>query len=226
MTTIDFGQGLYGRLRQQAGADWQAYVNHSFIQQLGAGTLAESAFRRYLTQDYLFLIHFARAYALLVYKMRTLPEIRAAAASLQAIVAELPLHVGYCASWGLSESQMTSEAEAMETINYTRYVLDIGQSGDALDLLAALLPCVAGYAEIGLHLLNNPATVIDGNPYAPWINNYGDMQYLHGVQAAIDLLERVGHQRGAESRFDALAEIFTTATRLEAAFWQMGLNAQ
>nr|WP_244987190.1 thiaminase II [Winslowiella toletana] len=210
----------------QAGADWQAYIHHPFIQQLGAGTLAESAFRRYLTQDYLFLIHFARAYALLVYKMRTLPEIRAAASSLQAIVAELPLHVGYCANWGLSESEMASEAEAMETINYTRYVLDIGQSGDALDLLAALLPCVAGYAEIGLRLLSNPATVIDGNPYAPWINNYGDAHYLHGVQAAIDLLEQVGDQRGAESRFDALAAIFTTATRLEAAFWQMGLNAQ
>ncbi len=59
---------------------------------------AESAFRRYLTRDYLFLIHFARSYAL-VSKMRTLPEMRAAAASMNAILNELPLHVGYCAQW-------------------------------------------------------------------------------------------------------------------------------
>ena len=226
MFTPLFDNGLYGRLRQQAGADWQDYVAHPFIQQLAAGTLPEPAFRRYLTQDYLFLIHFARAYALLVSKLRTLPEMRAATASLNAIVAELPLHLAYCAGWGLGEPEIAAEPEAAETLNYTRYVLDIGHAGDALDLLAALLPCVAGYAEIGLRLLGDPATVMEGNPYASWIRNYGDPGYLTGVQAAISLLENVGRQRGAESRLGELSEIFTTATRLESAFWQMGLNAQ
>ena len=222
---VDFSHGLYGRLRQQAGNDWQDYVAHPFIQQLALGTLPERAFRRYLTQDYLFLIHFARAYALLVSKLRTLPEMRAATASLNAIVAELPLHVAYCESWGMSEAQMMSEAEAAETMNYTRYVLDIGHSGDALDLLVALLPCVAGYAEIGLRLLHDPGTLLEGSPYASWIRNYGDADYLNGVRAALDLLESVARQRGAESRFSELSEIFVTATRLESAFWQMGLNA-
>lgn len=225
MFTTQFDRGLYGLLRQQAGSDWHDYVAHPFVRQLGAGTLPEQAFRRYLIQDYLFLIHFARAYALLVSKLHTLPEMRAATASLNAIVAELPLHVSYCASWGISEAEMAAETEAAETMNYTRYVLDIGHAGDALDLLAALLPCVAGYAEIGLRLLHDPATVMNGNPYAPWIRNYGDEGYLAGVQAAIDLLESVGRQRGAESRFSELSRIFTTATRLESAFWQMGLNA-
>lgn len=225
MFTPLFENGLYGRLRQQAGSHWQDYVAHPFIQQLAVGTLPEAAFRHYLTQDYLFLIHFARAYALLVSKLRTLPEMRTATASLNAIVAELPLHVAYCTRWGLSEEQIVSRQEAPETINYTRYVLDIGHSGDALDLLAALMPCVAGYAEIGLNLLHSPATVLEGNPYASWIRNYGDEGYLAGVQASINLLETVGHQRGAESRLPELTEIFTTATRLESAFWQMGLNA-
>ncbi len=138
-----FSQGLYGRLRQLAAADWQRYVAHPFVQQLADGTLAENAFRRYLTQDYLFLIHFARSYALLVSKLRALPEMRAAAASMNAILNELPLHVGYCAQWGISEPEMAAQPEAPETLNYTRYVLDIGHSGDALDLLVALMPCVA-----------------------------------------------------------------------------------
>jgi thiaminase/transcriptional activator TenA len=220
-----FTQGLYGRLREQAGAEWQRYVAHPFLNQLADGTLPQAAFRRYLTQDYLFLIHFARSYALLVSKLRTLPEMRAAAASLNAILGELPLHVGYCAEWGLDEESMAREVEAMETVNYTRYVLDIGHSGDALDLLAALLPCVAGYAEIGLGLLHDPQTHLHNNPYASWIRNYGDEGYLQGVNAAINLLESVWQQRGAESRFAELSEIFTTATRLEGNFWQMGLNA-
>ncbi|MGG7752661.1 thiaminase II [Klebsiella aerogenes] len=220
-----FTQGLYGRLREQAGSEWQRYVSHPFLQQLAAGTLPQAAFRHYLTQDYLFLIHFARSYALLVSKLRTLPEMRAAAASMNAILAELPLHVGYCEQWGLNEDAMALQSEAMETINYTRYVLDIGHSGDALDLLAALLPCVAGYAEIGLGLLHIPQTNLHDNPYASWIHNYGDESYLQGVNAAIGLLETLWQQRGAESRFAGLSDIFTTATRLEGNFWQMGLNA-
>ncbi|HGO5530971.1 TPA: thiaminase II, partial [Klebsiella michiganensis] len=43
-----FTQGIYGRLRQQAGADWQHYVAHPFLRQLANGTLPEPAFRRYL----------------------------------------------------------------------------------------------------------------------------------------------------------------------------------
>ncbi len=104
-------------------------------------------------------------------------------------------------------------------------MLDIGHSGDALDLLVALMPCVAGYAEIGLGLLQHPATRLDDNPYASWIRNYGDEGYLQGVSAALALLETVWQQRGSKARITELSEIFTTATRLEAQFWQMGLNA-
>lgn len=224
MTFPAFTQGIYGRLRQHS-TSWQAYIRHPFLQQLAAGTLPKRAFQRYLTQDYLFLIHFARSYALLVSKLQTLPEMRAAAASLNAILAELPLHVGYCATWGLNEALLAAEPEAPETMNYTRYVLDIGHAGDALELMVALIPCVAGYAEIGLGLLHNPATELSHNPYAAWIRNYGDEDYLSGVNASLALLETLWQQRGAESRFTHLSDIFDTATRLEASFWQMGLNA-
>ncbi len=224
MSRLHFADGLFGQLRQAAGGHWQAYVEHPFVRQLATGSLPEPAFRRYLIQDYLFLIQFARAYALLACKLRTLADIRAAARSLSAIVAELPLHVNYCARWGLSESDLSNTPEAAETFAYTRYVLDIGQSGDALDLLVALAPCVVGYAEIGLRLLEDPATVMAGNPYASWMRNYGDPQYQDGVQNSLNLLNQVGQQRGADSRFSGLSSIFTTATQLETAFWQMGLN--
>ncbi|MGK6325912.1 TenA family protein [Erwinia sp. DT-104] len=217
--------GFYGRLRQQTGDRWLHYIHHPFVRQLADGTLPASAFRRYLIQDYLFLIHFARAYALLVSKFQTLPEMRAAIRSLNAIVDELPLHVRYCAQWGLTGKAMAAETEAPETLNYTRYVLDIGHAGDALDLLTALMPCVAGYAEIGVGLLNDTQTVLTGNPYAPWIENYGAPLYLSGVQASLTLFENLAAQRGGTSRFEALAGIFATATRLETAFWQMGLDA-
>ncbi|WP_334176210.1 TenA family protein [Pseudoxanthobacter sp.] len=223
--TIDFSRGLFGRLREAAGPVWTDYVGHPFVRQLGAGTLPEASFRRFLTQDYLFLIHFARAYGLSVYKSGSLSELRAAAGGLQAILDEIPLHVGYCAGWGISEEEMAAEPEAPETITYTRFVIDTGHAGDLLDLTVALMPCVAGYAEIGQRLIGDPATVLEGNPYGAWIRNYESVAYEDSVNAALDKLEELGRRRGAEARFEDLARIFTRASALEAAFWQMGLNA-
>jgi thiaminase/transcriptional activator TenA len=39
-----FSQGLYGRLRQLAAADWQHYVAHPFVRQLAEGTLPKAHF--------------------------------------------------------------------------------------------------------------------------------------------------------------------------------------
>ena len=66
----DFGApgGLFRRLRAASGADWTGYTWHPFVQRLSDGTLPLPAFRHYLIQDYLFLIHFARAKALAVVK--------------------------------------------------------------------------------------------------------------------------------------------------------------
>ncbi|WP_337010868.1 thiaminase II [Pantoea sp. AS142] len=219
-----FDTGFYGRLRQQAGTHWQAYIAHDFVQQLGRGTLPPVAFRHYLTQDYLFLLHFARAWGLLISKLSEPAALHSATASLNAIVSELPLHQSYCQHWGISEAAMASEPEAVETLNYTRYVLDVGHTGDALELMTALMPCVAGYAEIGLTLLDDPTTRFEGNPYAAWIENYGDQTYLAGVHSSLSLFETLAQQHAGRERFDRLAIIFTTATRLESAFWQMGLN--
>lgn len=224
-TSIDFGTGFFGRLREAAGDDWTRYVRHPFVLELGTGTLPQPCFKHFLVQDYLFLTQFARAYGLAAYKSTTLPDIRAAAAGLEAILAEIPLHVGYCASWGLGEAEMAAEPEAAETMTYTRYVTDIGHTGDILDLTVALMPCVAGYAEAGQRLLADPGTVLDGNPYGAWLLTYDGEDYKGSVRTALDKLEDLSRRYGGDARFAALSRIFATATRLETAFWQMGLDA-
>jgi len=218
-----FESGLFGKLRKHAGTTWVNYTHHPFLEQLANGTLPEVCFRRFLTQDYLFLIHFSRAYALLAAKSVRLNDIKDALAGLKSITEEMPLHVGYCAKWGISEKDLENEIEATQTIAYTRFVLDIGQIGDRLDLMAALMPCVAGYAEIGMRLASSKNTVFDGNPYAEWIKNYESEEYYQGVQASIHMLNRLGGEDDSVARFERLADIFTTATRLEIEFWQMAL---
>lgn len=220
------GAGLFGRLRGDAATSWNAYVDHAFVRGLAGGTLPEAAFRHYLAQDYLFLIHFARAYALLAYKSDRLSDIRAAAATLNALVeTEMRLHVDFCAGWELSEAEMEAVPEDTACMAYTRYVLEKGLSGDSLDLLVALAPCVIGYGEIGWRLAGSQETVRSGNAYLPWIDMYGGDDYQPVAEATAAQLDDLYARRGGEARYAALLKTFDEACRLEADFWQMGLNA-
>src|SRR5262245_63292541 len=140
---------LFSRLVRASEDDWRAYTRHEFLLQLANGALPEACFRRYLVQDYLFLIHFARAWGLAVYKSDRIDEMRRAQRLVAATLdVEIRLHIDYCRGWGLSEAAMASEPEAPATIAYTRFVLDRGVAGDRLDLEAALAPCIVGYAVI------------------------------------------------------------------------------
>lgn len=56
---------------------WERFVNHPFVLGLGNGELPLESFKGYLIQDYLFLVHFARANALASYKAKTMEDIAA-----------------------------------------------------------------------------------------------------------------------------------------------------
>ena len=148
---------FFERLKAEASAEWRAYTEHPFTNGMADGSLPEAAFRHYLVQDYLFLIEFARAYALSVYKSPTLADMREGAAGLSAILdVEMDLHVKLCAGWGLSPGDLEQAPPAAEMLAYTRYVLDAGMRGDLLALKVALAPCVIGYAEIATRLAARP----------------------------------------------------------------------
>ena len=127
--------------RKATRTAWHDYVCHEFVTDLGSGRLPKSAFLHYLVQDYLFLIHFSRAWALAVTKADDVAEMRACAATVNALVNdEISLHIRICAEAGIDEATLFSATEETANLAYTRYVLDAGHSGDFLDLMAALAP--------------------------------------------------------------------------------------
>ncbi len=223
---LDLDHGLFGRLRRDTSAAWGQYMRHPFLLALARGTLPLEGFRRFLIQDYLYLIQYARAYALGAYKAESLEEIRAASKILTAILeVEMPLHIAYCAEWGLTEADMAAAPEDMRMLAYTRFFLERGLAGDRLDLDVALAPCIVGYAEIAAWMLADPATVLSGNPYAAWIEAYAGPEYRAAVRVAIEGLDTLGERRGAKARYPSLLKTFRTATLLEAAFWGIGWPA-
>ncbi|KZM49835.1 thiaminase II [Labrenzia sp. OB1] len=217
---------LFERLKADAAPQWAAYTNHDFVKQLGNASLPQDCFRHYLVQDYLFLIQFARAYALGVYKSPTLDDMRQSLEGVKAILdMELDLHVGLCGSWGMSRADIEKAPEDTPTMAYTRFVLDAGMSGDLLDLQAALAPCVIGYAEIGARLRGEGADHAE-NPYRLWIGEYAGDAYQGLAREFTNWLDRTADQVLTENRYPRVLSIFEKACRLESDFWQMGLDVR
>jgi thiaminase/transcriptional activator TenA len=221
----DYGRA-FALWRAGAEGPWRDYTRHDFVEGLKDGTLPEAAFLHYLTQDYVFLVHFSRAWALAAVKSETMEELKAASATVNALVNhEMQLHVETCAKAGISVQSLFSAREEAENLAYTRYVLEAGYSGDFLDLMAALAPCVLGYGEIGLRLKAEAGET----PYAEWIETYAGDEYqevCRDVGALIDaaLIRRVGRNFEHSPRWERLCERFETATQLEVDFWAMGLR--
>lgn len=211
--------------RGAAGQNWPAYVDHEFVRGLKDGSLPRAAFLHYLVQDYVFLIHFSRAWALAITKADTPEEMRLCAGTVNALInEEIALHIKTCAEAGITEEELFAAEERPENLAYTRYVLDAGHSGDFLDLLAALAPCVLGYGEIGATLIQDHAP-----DYAEWIGTYGSDEYqgvCNEVAALIDAAvdRRLGSHPTESPRWAALCKRFDMATKLEVGFWDMGLR--
>lgn len=215
---------MFDALKQNAGEHWQAYIQHEFVKGIGDGSLPLPAFQYYLRQDYLFLKHFARAFALAVFKSDTLDLMRQAENALSGILnSEMDLHVTYCADWGISRDDLEATEEDPAVTAYTSYVLERGLAGDLLDLRVALAPCIIGYGHVGSWLMSLPS--VADNPYQSWIDMYGGNEYQASAQSEIEHLNDLASALGAKQRMPKLQEIFTTATRLEIAFWDMGLKA-
>jgi len=226
MMAPDYGK-TFALWREGAAGSWHDYTHHAFVQGLGDGTLPRAAFLHYLVQDYVFLVHFARAWSLAVVKSETLEEMKICAGTVDALVNhEMSLHVKTCAEAGIDEATLFEATEAVENIAYTRYVMDAGVQGDFLDMMAALSPCVMGYGEIGLRLA--ATQTMSTPPYADWIATYAGSEYqsvCENVGAMIDaaVARRIGDVSNSP-RAATLQERFTMATKLEVGFWQMGLT--
>lgn len=170
---------------------WQNFIHHDFVNRLGDGTLDIQRFKFYMTQDYLYLLQFARANALAAYKAKTMDQVAASAAIVLHIQRETQLHIRECEELGLSLRQMQETEEHVACTAYSRYILDVGQSEDWFALQIALLPCLLGYSVIAkrLHALqdNTKKAPGRGNRYLKWIENYVAEDYSEAVEKGMGM---------------------------------------
>jgi thiaminase/transcriptional activator TenA len=206
---------------------WLYYTKHEFVQKLANDSLHENCFLNYLKQDYLFLIQFSKAWSLAILKSDNLEEMKIAASTVNELINfEMGLHISLCEKYGISKLDLENTEEKNENIAYTRYVLELGYSGDFLDLLSALAPCVLGYGEIGLNLQNSNPKI---SMYKKWIETYSSSEYQSVCLNVGKLIDksfklRLGKNYTNTYKWNKASQIFKKATSLEVDFWNMALK--
>ena len=218
---------VFYNLRESNLSNWLLYTKHEFVQKLANDSLHENFFLNYLKQDYLFLIQFSKAWSLAILKSDNLEEMKIAASTVNELINfEMGLHISLCEKYGISKFDLENTEEENENIAYTRYVLELGYSGDFLDLLSALAPCVLGYGEIGINLK-------DSNPkismYRKWIETYSSSEYQNVCFNVGKLIDksfklRLGENYTNTYKWKKTNQIFKKATSLEVDFWNMALK--
>ena len=201
---------------------WDDYIQHDFVKQLAAGTLASDSFRHYLVQDYLYLIHYTRVMALSVYKSDTLAQMRVGQAGINAMLdMEIAMYLDFCRQWNIPLDEVENAAESAVTIAYSRYILDAAMSGSLAELYAAIAPCLMGYGEIGKHIKEQG--FITGNPYQPWINVFSSDDF-QAITAQNEAQINTLLADASPAQANKFQRLFNTAARMEVNFWQQALD--
>ncbi len=211
-------------LRHAAAPIWEADLKHPFVRGIADGTLPTEKFTFYLIQDYLFLLEYSRVFAHGVIKASDEATMAMFARLLdETLNTEMDLHRGYCAKFGLSVAEMETASVAPTTHAYTRHILNVAEAGTLADLVAGVLPCQWGYAEIGTTLAEQ-----GGSPeplYQEWIDMYASPEFLSLGKSLRRLLNNltVECSRSEKAR---IKNCFLMSSRYEYLFWEMAYTEE
>jgi thiaminase (transcriptional activator TenA) len=204
-------------LREAADPIWQAQHDHPFVRGVADGTLPVEGFKRYVRQDYVFLIDYARLLALGAARAPDLDTMRRFAELSQAILAdEMDLHRAFAREFGISEADLEAEEPLPVTRGYTDFLVRTAATGDFGELAAALLPCMWGYAEIGERLADEGAPEHDG--YAEWIAVYASAEFAELATWCRELTDAAADGVAGPGR-RRMHAAFRASSEHELAFW-------
>lgn len=211
--------GVSSILRRQGVDAWAAAVRHPMVLAIADGSLPHETFRRYFTQNVLYLEDYARAIGLIVARAPDRDAVSTLTRFLAQIVEnEIPANLAFLERLGGDADTVAGRGTMLPvTYGYTRHLLSVCALGDCAEGLTTVLPCQWSYGELARPLTAHPP---DDPIYADWIGMFGNDDYDGLVAGTTALLDRLVDPPD-EGRMSALSRIFERSTRYEAEFWDM-----
>ena len=210
---------IVGELLKRSQDDWQAAINHRFVQELFEGTIENKVLKEYLIQDYHFFDAFLSMLGACVAHADKLDSKLRFAKQLGFLEAD---EDGYflkafrelkVAEHDYLEVDLHPVTKAFQDLMYSAV-----DSSDYAHLLVMLVIAEGLYLDWSSKDLALPEAYI----HSEWINLHRGPFFAEWVQFLVDELNRVGKNR---EDLTELQERWNQAVALELAFFDIGYDA-
>jgi len=207
-------------LKEKYSDLWVRNLEHPFLKEIESGDLPIENFKFYMKQDYLYLLEYCKAIALLIAKAESEEKIRDYTEVLYKTVnLEIDHHRKYCERVGIENLQETEMAPT--TAAYTQYLVKTAYSESMPEIISVILPCFWVYLDMGKEL--DPSDTKE--EYREWILMYRSEEFeelIKKLKADLDsYMEKMN-----EDRVSKIDKIFERSLRYEYMFWEMSYTME
>ena len=218
-------EGFSDKLKKEAAPLWERIFLHPFLIELGEARLPLDKFRFYVKQDYTYLLEFARCLGITTAKVEDRETMRTFASLLKAsLTVELEMLERLGEKLGISTDELRASEPAPTNMAYTRHLLYVSYSGTVGEIMAAILPCMWSYQEIG-ERMGVGADLWRHPIYSEWCETYRSREYIDLVNLYRGLVDRFASQSGT-LEMERMRSHFILSSRYEYMFWDMAYREE
>ena len=195
-------------------------LKQDFIKELALGKLSVERFANYIAQDEIYLKNYYH-YMLKLAEMMDTPEKKEQFTNFakDGMEGEKLMHKLLIDKYAINTEVKASEV----TKKYNLHIQSGIDSGNCLIALAAILPCMWIYNQVGLHILK--IAELDNNPYKEWIEEYGNKAFSDGTKWVLNLIDNMTNDVDAKTR-QIMNDFYLKSALYEYAFWDYGYNGE
>ncbi len=198
-------------------------INHEFPMGIADGSLDMSCFKHFIEQDYYFLIEYSKILGLATIKSPNYETMSKFSILLEETLNnEMKLHISFCNQLGIEESTLKKIIPTTATSAYTNFLVKTGYECGFPEIISALLPCMATYAEIGIKLDSIKQTNI--NPaYEEWIKMYSSQEFQDLSKWITELVDKEA-ENCTENEKNKMKKVYIASCKFELDFWTSSLD--
>ena len=213
------------RLYSKVKDIWESYNLHPFVQGIANGNLPIDKFQFYMIQDHLYLLQYAKVFALGLIKAEKESLMRTFSALIhETLDTENATHQAYLKQLGITREMIDSAKMSLINESYTNYMISIGFKEGLAEIAVAVLACSWSYKLIGEYVASVPNSK-DNEFYRPWIDTYASEEYIKENDMTIDLVNSLT-ENYTEEQLENLEKIIVNCSRYEYMFWDMAWNKE
>lgn len=191
---------------------YRKVIGHPFNDELAAGTLSRDAFKRYISQDELYIEAYSRALSIVSAKAPSMIEMNILLSfAKEGYEIEHALHDVFFREFEIQPAQRMSPA----CLAYSSFLVATASTRSYAVGLAALLPCFDMYGKAGQHIASCARI---NNPYNGWIETYTGDEFAQQIDKMKQLVNSAA-EAASEETMNEMRSACRYSAELEYRFW-------